>query len=72
MCVAKRLSGVSPEVNFRDSQIRLFAQGLKPRGDTTTNPKTGAPVAPKMDMCLQKIEPKGKRKKYVIEFQPAL
>ena len=60
MLAVKRLAGVAPEVNLRNSvQARKHASestlALKPRADVTRSPKQGYQWPHKKDMCPPKI-----------------
>ena len=60
MLAIKRLTGVTPEVNLRNStQARKHASkstlALKPRADVTRSPKQGYQWPHKKDMCPPKI-----------------
>ena len=68
MLAVKRLAGVAPEVNLRNSmQARKHASestlALKPRADVTRSPKQGYQRPHKKDMCPRKKNKKKKNKK---------
>ena len=67
MLAIKRLAGVAPEVNLRNSmQARKHASestlALKPRADVTRSSKQGYQWPHKKDMCPPKSKKKQKKK----------